>query len=107
VFIFRKTAKELITMNSTAATCTVHQIEEFAWGLIAMPAALNGANVNFWVCDTEDGTYTELYINGAAKSVAVAVSSAIPIPSEAMAANWLKVLSDNGVSDVGNIYLKT
>jgi hypothetical protein len=80
------------------------QFDRYSMLCVHMPAVWTAASIGFYVCSTEDGTYTPLYDrNGVlVQIVAPAVDKSYVAPAEVTVARWLKLWSQDGAGSSTN-----
>ena len=93
------------TVHSTAATASAIRCDDFAGATVMFDAVLAaGATLNFHVSDEKAGTYRVLG-DSSGNPVAVVLPSpgsspvAFPLPDEAFAAAWVKIVPTTSAID--------
>lgn len=94
-----------ISITASATTSPTIKVGDIAGGIVHV---LSGSvtSLQFWVCDTENGTYIRLYdSSNAAIARTVATSRAYALPDELFGAEFLRIVGD--ATGVIRLSLKT
>ena len=98
--IFTKTLARAVIANGESLSGAIHVGDFSDWGII-MPDTWTAANLTFQVCDTESGTYVDLYdSSGNEVSVTVAASRGITGLPDITQWSWLKIRSGTAAAAV-------
>ena len=96
--IQRNSANRSIALTTSAATSPVINMANFAGGLIEVDA---GVTLTFYHCDTEDGTFRQLYDSTITAVSRVATGAmSLPLPSECFAARFLRIVANTGTPTI-------
>jgi hypothetical protein len=93
------------TIPSGTALSGVVSWYEFAYGIIHLPAGWTAANIGFQVSSEFDGTYLPLYDDAGniVEIASPAVSQAMRVPVEVLAARFVMIWSQTAGSGVNQV----
>lgn len=92
--IVRHSHSEIASIANAGTKTNAIAVGDFATGSFAIPSQFTGAAITFEGSNEDDGTFTPLYTAAnAAVSITVAASRAYPLPAEAMAWRFIKLVS--------------
>ena len=88
-----------VVIPSGAAVSAPLNMDQFSKALFHMPAAWTAADMSFQVSQTVGGTYLPLSDSSGVVTLTVAASGAYLIPTDVMAARFIKFWSQNADAD--------
>ena len=83
-----------VTISDDKDNSTSIVFSGFRKGVINVPSGSSITSVTYWVADTEDGTYQQLYSGGSAVSTTVAAGRSYALDSAIEGVAFLKLQSN-------------
>ena len=85
-----------VALTTAESTTPKIDVREFSLGMIHLPSTSTAVTVTYYSSPTENGTYSIVYTNSAATTVAAtqtipAAALSQQIPAAALVAGWLKI----------------